>query len=137
MGTLIVIRSSDLPGFLEDIDIFLNEKKIGEISRSKSKQFELEPGDYTLQAKINKRTSSVTQFSIKENETRTFKIFGFKFGNLLIPAILLSSFVFHFISDNDSYLKVFIVWMTFLIGILLYRFIWGRATFFRIKSTEK
>jgi len=71
-GTVIVVRDSGFMGSIGDVDFFINDEKIGELSTKESMKLYLEPGRYSISAKGSSlRTKSLI---VEPNNTYYFRI---------------------------------------------------------------
>ncbi|KAA0128105.1 hypothetical protein FY557_10325 [Chryseobacterium sp. SN22] len=76
MGKIIINRSSEYSNYLRSVEIHLGDKKIGSIKNGESKTFEVAPGKYVLNAKIDWCTSNEIYFEIGSDETLRYNLTG-------------------------------------------------------------
>lgn len=76
MAKIIINRSSEFSNKLRSIEIYLNEKKIGDIADGESKEFEVEEGEYRLRAKIDWCRSNFIDLKVNSDETLRFNLSG-------------------------------------------------------------
>lgn len=76
MGKIIINRSNEFSNYLRSVEIHLDDKKIGSIKNSESKTFEVAPGKYVLNAKIDWCTSNKIHFEIGSDQTLRYNLTG-------------------------------------------------------------
>ena len=99
MPTLIIKRKKEYFNFLRNYQIFVDEKKIGEISYGETKEFEINSGIHKLEAKIDWCSSAVMDTNITEVEKKEVIVKSFMYANWLVFAFIgamILSFVFNF-----------------------------------------
>ena len=102
MTKLIITRTSEWNNKAREFGIYLNDKKIGVIDDGEKKEFEIEPGIYKINGKIDWCKSPKIEFDITENESKEIEISGFKYGNIIMPiglGIMLLFFLFSLVSS--------------------------------------
>lgn len=72
---LILTRRGDWVNRRQLFKVFINEKQVGLIKKGDTQEYELEPGNYAVQCKLNWWTSPVHIVDIKEG-TNTYLITG-------------------------------------------------------------
>ena len=135
MTRIIVTRSSEWNNRMRDIGIYLDGKKIGAISNGETKSFDLDPGTHRLKASIDWCHSQEVPFIVGEDEKKYFRLTGFKYAGILMPATL-ALLVLHIIvrrTTGFNYLIWFVI-PTFL--VLMYYITFGRNNYLRLKETE-
>lgn len=76
MAKIIINRSSEYSNKLRSIGIYLNDKKIGDLSDGESKEFEIEEGKHQIRAKIDWCRSNPIDLKINSDETLRFNLSG-------------------------------------------------------------
>ena len=76
MAKIIINRSTEFSNLLRSIEIYLGKTKIGELKNGQSKEFEVEPGEYQLIAKIDWCCSNKIDLKIDNNETLRYNLSG-------------------------------------------------------------
>lgn len=89
MSKLIIKRVSEWKNKMRDIRIYLDGNKIGTIRNGEIKGFEIEPGQHSLKAKIDRCGSKTITIDLTENGTQKVELSGFKLGKWLMPITLL------------------------------------------------
>ena len=85
MSKLIIQRTSEYNNRLRDYGIYIDGQKIDTISNGQTKEINISPGRHTLFSKIDWCSSPEISFEVVDNETKTFKVGGFKNGNWIMP----------------------------------------------------
>lgn len=111
MSKLIVNRRSEWTNRGRKIGLYLNEEKIGTIKNGETKEFQIEPGNYHLKAKIDWCGSQKHRFSIKENNSKVVELTGFPKYKWTLPVLILMQFIFlglsYFIEINQYIMMAF------------------------------
>ncbi|WP_165750091.1 hypothetical protein [Cellulophaga sp. Z1A5H] len=94
MPKLIVERTSEWNNKARQIDFYIDGVQKGILDNGKTLTFDLEPGTHEIVAKINNRRSEKIQINFTKDETKTFKLAGFKYGSLVMPLIIGSVLIF-------------------------------------------
>lgn len=76
MSKIIINRSTEFSNLWRSIEIYLGGTKIGEIKNGESKEFEIEPGEYELKAKIDWCRSNSIPLKINHNEVLRYNLNG-------------------------------------------------------------
>ncbi|KQT33137.1 hypothetical protein ASG22_18125 [Chryseobacterium sp. Leaf405] len=76
MTKIIINRSSEFSNLLRSIEIYLGKTKIGELKHGESKEFEVQPGEHQLTAKIDWCRSNIIDFKIENDETLRYNLNG-------------------------------------------------------------
>lgn len=85
MAALLIERSSEYINKLRNYVIVLDGKKIGKIADGEKKEFEVTPGEHTLKFSIDWTCSKEETFTIREAESKTFIVSGFKGARWMMP----------------------------------------------------
>lgn len=106
---LILTRKGEWINRRQRFKVFINDKEVGLIKNNDTQEYELEPGTYTVQCKINWTSSPVYTFEIKQGINAFLTVsngmklilplyimmlagvlipFYFKFAKLPVPEIL-------------------------------------------------
>lgn len=96
MAKIIINRTTEFSNLIRAIEIYLGNEKIGTIKDGESKEFEVEPGEYKLRAKIDWCGSNKINFTIEKDEVRRYNLSGTN------PFLALYYITF----GKDSYLKL-------------------------------
>lgn len=76
MGEIIINRSSEFANLFRSIEIYLEDRKIGELKNGESKQLNIAPGKYVLKAKIDWCTSNEINIDVHSDEIIRFNLSG-------------------------------------------------------------
>lgn len=118
MSQLIINRRSEWANRGRKIGLYLNEEKIGTIKNGETKEFQIEPGNYNLIAKIDWCGSQKHKLSLKENSQKTVELTGFPKNKWTLPILILIQFILlglSYIIEINQFIM-----MTFSISLLLY-----------------
>jgi len=120
MGKLIIDRRSEWINRGRIIGLYLNKEKIGTIENGESKEFELEPGNYNLKAKIDWCGSQNYNFEFEGNEVKTVELTGFPKSKWAMPILIVIQLVLlglsYIININEYFM------MAFSFSLLIYLF---------------
>ena len=133
MASIIINRTSEYLNRLRNYDVYIDGEKIDTISNGETKEFNISAGQYSILTKIDWCSSQTLLVDINDNETKSFKVGGFKNGNWLIPAALvilssISSRLFDF-----NYLFYLII--PFFLSMVYYMTL-GRKQYLTLKENE-
>ncbi|WP_289023212.1 hypothetical protein [uncultured Salegentibacter sp.] len=120
MSKLIIDRRSEFANRGRKIGLYLNEKKIGTIENGQTKEFEIEPGNYNLHAKIDWCGSQKQEILLKENESKKVELTGFPKNKWILPILILIQLVLvglTYLIDINKYIM-----MIYSLGVLIYIF---------------
>jgi hypothetical protein len=76
MAKLVIKRSNQRENKIRKIRVCANGADIGEIEHDQVKEYELPPGNYEIEAKIDWCGSNTIGFTIKEGETKRLFLSG-------------------------------------------------------------
>lgn len=136
MAKLIIKRKKELVNSMRDIELFLDQTLIGTISNGKTEVFDVEPGTYKLKAEIDWCGSRVQEVNIRDGESRIIELSGYKYGNFLMPAVLLAGLLAVVLDNIIQYDLSFRARFIFVPGFLymLYYLSFGKNKYLRLKS---
>jgi hypothetical protein len=89
MGQVVITRSSEWNNRRREIGIYVDGEKLGTVANGDTKTFELPSGPHTIKAKIDWCGSREKEFSISDGQKKYFRLSGWKFGNIVMPATFL------------------------------------------------
>jgi len=135
MGKIVVSRRQEWNNKLRHIALYLDGQKIGTIGNGEVKTFDVPDGDHSIKAKIDWCGSRQIDFSVSGEEKKYFRLSGFKYSNIIMPAALVLVIlslvlrrIFHIGFAAWFILPVFL--------ILLYYLTIGRNDYLILKETE-
>ena len=133
MASIIINRTSEYLNRLRNYDVYIDGKKVDTISNGETKEFNISAGQHSILIKIDWCSSQTLLVDINDNETKSFKVGGFKNGNWLIPAALvilssISSRLFDF-----NYLFYLII--PFFLSMVYYMTL-GRKQYLTLKENK-
>ena len=135
MGSIIINRTSEYLNRLRNYGVYIDGKKVDTISNGETKKFNISAGQHSILTKIDWCSSQTLSVDINDNETKSFKVGGFKNGNWLIPAglvIPILSFIASSLFDFD-YLFYLIIPIFLL---MVYYMTLGRRQYLTLKENE-
>ena len=135
MGSIIINRTSEYLNRLRNYGVYIDGKKVDTISNGETKKFNISAGQHSILTKIDWCSSQTLSVDINDNETKSFKVGGFKNGNWLIPAglvIPILSFIASSLFDFD-YLFYLIIPIFLL---MVYYMTLGRKQYLTLKKNE-
>ncbi|MDQ6480312.1 hypothetical protein [Dyadobacter sp. LHD-138] len=117
----------------KEIEVLNNGKELGTVYNGETSEFDIPDGSHKISVKSGWYGSKEVTFSIHENETKSFSVDVFKYGNLIISS-LFAVIIIHFIAStffNISYL----VWLNIpALLIMAYYLTLGRNDYLVIKE---
>ncbi len=118
MCKLVVNRRSEWANRARKIGLYLDDQKIGAIANGEFKEFNLNPGNYKLKAKIDWCGSQVNHLKIKENEVTKVELTGFTKNKWVLPVLILVQISLLILSYSIEINNVLMI--AFSTGLLIY-----------------
>lgn len=135
MQKLIIKRSSEWTNKFRAIEIYLDEKKIGNIEDGEIKEFEVEPGKHTIKAKIDWCGSNSLELYIEDNQTKYMELSGFKFSKFISPLILITLLIYFVLNKQyDFNPDILLLLITPPTLYIFYYLTFGRNKYITIKE---
>ena len=135
MANLIIKRTSEWNNRMRNIGIYLDGEKIGVIGNGEIKEFEIEPGEHTLNSKIDWCGSEPLTFNLTENEIKRIELSGFKFGKFLMPIGLIISIVYLAFGEKLNFDPLLFLLLILPIGLyLVYHLTLGWNKYLRLEE---
>ena len=133
MASIIINRTSEYLNRLRNYDVYINEKKVDTISNGETKEFNISAGQHSILIKIDWCSNQTLLVNINDNETKSFKVGGFKNGNWLIPAalVILGSIASRLFDFN----YLFYLIIPFFLSMVYYMTL-GRKQYLTLKENE-
>jgi len=127
MATIKIQRPNKFIGGIRKFKVYVDDIKIGAVSNGETQEFQIAAGQHKIQCKQDFFNSPfIYDFSIQENETKTFTV---QYPNkpifiiLRVLGILISAVLSHLITDllkiNQQFWLAFYVVFVFIILLLL------------------
>ena len=110
MAKLIIKRSSEWNNMMRNFGIYVDGEKIGTVENGETTEYDLVPGKHKLISKIDWCSSRVIEFEIKEKETKTMILSGFKYGGLILP-ILSIILLIYVIAKTEFNIELEYIWI--------------------------
>lgn len=121
MATIQIQRIGEYNSMLRNYQIYIDGEMVGLIANGETKDFITTPGQHTLVAKVDWCSSPEIEVNVQENETRPFKIQGFKLFPYIGGIIALHFIVRYFFNLNYLILLVIPVLLVFAYYLTLGR----------------
>jgi hypothetical protein len=135
MQKLIIKRSSQWTNKFRAIEIYLDEKKIGEIGDNEITKFDVEPGRHTIKAKIDWCRSNTLELHIENNQTKYIELSGYKFEKFIMPLILSVSLFYSFFEKRfNLYPEILFLLITPPTLYMFYYLTFGRNKYLTLKE---
>ena len=135
MAKLIIKRTSEWNNRMRDIGIYLDGRKIGIIGNGEIKEFEIEPGEHTLNSKIDWCGSQTLKMNLTDNETKRIELSGFKLGKFMMPiALVISIIYFAFGQQLNLDPMTFLLLVAPFVLYLVYHLTFGRNKYLRLEE---
>ena len=136
MATIRLKRTSEYNNRMRDYKIFIDGQQVGTIANGETKDFPTTVGQHMVTAKVDWCSSPELSIELKENQTSSLKVGGFKYGQKLMP-IGLGLIVLHYILSKfaDFEYTIFLVAPLFL--LLVYYLTIGRKKYLTIEEVNE
>ena len=133
MASIIINGTSEYLNRLRNYDVYIDGEKIDTISNGETKEFNISAGQHSILIKIDWCSSQTLLVDINDNETKSFKVGGFKNGNWLIPAalVILGSIASRLFDFN----YLFYLIIPFFL-LMVYYMTLGRKQYLTLKENE-
>jgi len=139
MAKLKFIRTKQLSDRLREITVYLDGKKLGNISNGETKEYDISSGQHILYAKIDWfwcRSRDLT-LTINETGAKTITIAPYKYADHLTSFCIFLT-ILHIILDNElkpklDYIVGILIIPIFL--IIIYYLTFGRKDYITLKET--
>ncbi|MCZ2102113.1 MAG: hypothetical protein LC107_11310 [Chitinophagales bacterium] len=120
---------------MRDYKIFIDGQQVGTIVNGETKDFPTKAGQHIVIAKIDWCSSPNISVSVNDNQTKTLKVGGFKYGQWLMP-IGLGLIILHFILSGIIGFKytIFLVIPFFL--LLVYYLTIGKSNYLTLDEVS-
>ncbi|MFN8339912.1 MAG: hypothetical protein U0T36_12935 [Saprospiraceae bacterium] len=136
MATIRLKRTSEYNNRMRDYKIFIDGKQVGTIANGETKDFPTTVGQHIVTAKVDWCSSPELSIELKESQTSSLKVGGFKYGQILMP-IGIGLIVLHFILSKfaDFDYIMFLVAPLFL--LLVYYLTIGRKKYLTLEEVNE
>ena len=143
MTKLIIKRSTSWTGLMRDAEILIDGKKFCKIGHGEVKEFEVKPGSYQFESKMDWCGSNRLLINIKEGETKEVHLSAFKFAEWVIPLFLFTTvldivvryLLQYSLVDMVEIIPIFLKILSFIFfSYFLYFLTFGRNKFFQVEE---
>ena len=137
MAKLIIKRTSEWNNRMRDIGIYLDGEKMGVIGNGEIKEFEVDPGEHTLESKIDWCGSEPLKMNLSDNETKKIELSGFKLGKYMMPITLIISILYFAFGQQLNLDSMPFLLLILPFGLyLVYHLTLGRNKYLRLEESE-
>ena len=117
MAKIKIERNSEWNNRARAIGIYISDEKVGTINNGETQEYEVENGEHEIFAKIDWCRSPKIKLNLSENETKTIKLSGFKYGTWIYPTIM-GMMLFYYLMKYALNIELnFLIWLC-VIGFL-------------------
>ena len=135
MPKLIIKRTSEWNNRMRGIVIFLDGKKIGVIRNGELKEFEIEPGEHNIKAKIDWCGSEKLLINLADNEVKKIELSGFKLGKYMMPVALIICIIYFTFGEQLNLSPMLFMLLILPFGLyLMYHLTLGRNKYLRLSG---
>ena len=135
MTILRIYRPNEYINRLRKYRLIVDGKEIGTIENEQKKIFNISPGQHSIIAKIDWCSCKKHTFTVNDNETKTFRIEGFKNAKWL-PPLTLGLVIITLISTRYSFLRYISYLLIPLFLVFLYYFTIGYNKYLVLEEME-
>ena len=121
-----------------NINIYIDDQKVGELNSGKSIDFEVQPGRHKVAVK--KKSVGFNRpvvVDVANNENKTIRVTSMKYGRMLAPFLLIVLFGIYYVSVTLLHLERYYIWVIALYGVIVFAFMHLNARYFYYKLEEK
>jgi|SRR5690554_50550 len=136
MATVRLKRTSEYNNRIRDYKIFIDGQQVGTIANGETKDFPTTVGQHTVRAKIDWCSSPELSIELKENQTSSLKVGGFKYGQILI-LVGLGLIVLHFILSKFADFDYTILLFAALFLLMVYYLTIGRKKYLTLEEVNE
>ncbi|MFO7720380.1 MAG: hypothetical protein R6W85_08065 [Gillisia sp.] len=132
MGRLIIERSSEWNNKALDMGLYLNKSKLENISDGEIMKFNLETGEYYLEAKLGIWRSKPFKIKMTPDTVKKVELRGIPYGEGFL--IFCFSLIITVVLGEIDVLHLDLFWLTFipLMGLSIYYVTLGRRNYLRL-----
>jgi hypothetical protein len=107
MALIKIEKRSDWLNIFLFYGIYIDDKKVGEIQGSRTKEYKVIPGSHKIYTKVNWRKSQVIQVNVKNGETINLKLANHKYSNFVVGIyliLMILNSIFSYFYSYDPFL---------------------------------
>ena len=120
-----------------NINIYIDDQKVGELNGGKSIDFEVQPG--THKVAVKKKSMGFNRpivVDVGNDENKTIKVTSLKYGRMLAPFLLILLFGIYYVAISLLHLEKHYIWVIALYGVIIFAFMYLNARHFYYKLEE-
>lgn len=141
MAKIRIKRSNEWINGTRQFCVYLDDQKVGTISKGETKDFDIPAGQYKVRAKIDWLGSNYLLCQVSENELKTLTVSNFKYGNYFIFGYVLPFSIYlllklFFETDLNLVATLGFCLALSVFSILTYCFAFGRDSYLQIKENQ-
>lgn len=120
-----------------NINIYIDDQKVGELNSGKSIDFEVQPG--THKVAVKKKSTGFNRplvVDVGNDENKTIRVTSMKYGRMLAPILLIVLFGIYYVTVILLNLQQYYIWVIALYGVIVFAFMYLNARYFYYKIEE-
>lgn len=120
-----------------NINIYIDDQKVGELNSGKSIDFEVEPG--THKVAVKKKSVGFNRpvvVDVLSHENKTIRVTSMKYGRMLAPFLLILLFGIYYVMVILLNLQQYYLWVIALYGVIVFAFMYLNSRHFYYKLEE-
>lgn len=120
-----------------NINIFIDDKKVGELNSGKSMDFEVPAGTHKVAVKKKSVVfNKPLVVDVASHENKTIRVKSMKYGPMLAPVLLIVLFGIYHVTITLLHLEKHYIWVMALYGVIVFAFMYFNARYFYYKLEE-
>jgi hypothetical protein len=120
-----------------NINIYIDDEKVGELNSGKSIDFKVPTG--THKVAVKKKSVGFNKpvvVDVANNENKTIRVKSMKYGPILAPILLIVLFGIYYVTIPLLHLEKHYIWVIALYGVIVFAFMYFNARYFYYKLEE-
>lgn len=120
-----------------NINIYIDDEKVGELNSGKSIDFEVTAG--THKVAVKKKSVGFNKpfvVDVASTENKTIRVRSMKYGPMLAPILLIVLFGIYYVTITLLHLEKHYIWVIALYGVIVFAFMYFNARYFYYKLEE-
>jgi len=134
MAIIRIVRNSEYNNKARKFMVWLDGQKLGEVGNGETKEFDVAAGQHSIILKLDWCSSEQLSFDLNPDESKSFYVKGFKYGNLITP-IALGILVLHFVLRYAIGFEYLIFLVIPFALYTIYFLTFGRNRYLRLSDT--
>ena len=120
-----------------NINIYIDDQKVGELNSGKSIDFDVSPG--THKVAVKKKSVGFNRpivVDVSSDENKTITVTSMKYGRMFAPLLLIVLFGIYYIAVTLLHLERYYIGVIALYGVIVFAFMYFNARYFYYKLKE-